>query len=72
MTAFASLLKADERAVSKVEDGTWVAAYSQLDVSGNPSVRFLRYMSETENPAGTGDGMNKEGSWDTTTSDSAT
>lgn len=72
MGAFASLLKAQERAVAKVDDGTWVQAYAQLNKDGNPSVRFLRYMSETETPAGTFDGMNKEGAWDETTLDTVT
>ncbi len=72
MATFASLLKAQERAVAKVADGTWIEAYSILKADGTPGVRFLRPLNVTPAPGGTFDGMNQEGAWDETTSDSVT
>lgn len=69
MATFATLAAADARAISQRDAGVWVDAFSILDVVGQPSVRFLRYMNITDVPAGTFDGMNEAGAWDQTKDD---
>ena len=45
MAAFATLTAAEQRAVAKVKDGTWINAHSERLSSGSIAVRVQRKMS---------------------------
>lgn len=47
MANFATFAAAEARAVDKMSDGTWVQAHAAHDKSGDPIVRFQRFMSPT-------------------------
>jgi hypothetical protein len=80
MALFASFAAAEARAYAKMADQTWQIAYPILDgPGGQPSVRFLRWMSFTGDnqpltdvTAGTFDKMNQIGAWDQTNDDAVT
>lgn len=72
MADFVTLAEAEARAVAKVADGTWVAAYGCKAANGAPAVRFLRPIFGASEAARTADGMTKGGAWDQTVDAAAT
>lgn len=71
MASFANLTAADQRAIAKVKDGTWLSAACCYTFNGQPAVWFLRPMSRNAVPVTgvTAYGANAAGSWDITTDD---
>ena len=71
MANFASLAVAEQRAVSKTNDGTWMQAHVCLTKAGSPAVRFLRKMTGVTGST-TEDGESAAGAWDVTIDDAVT
>jgi len=79
MAALTSLDQADTLCSSRINNRTWVSAYSMRKANGTIAIRFLRFMNTggtggyvTDVTQGTFDGMNQVGGWDETTDDSIT
>jgi hypothetical protein len=61
---------AQTRAITKVDDGTWVEAFWCRNEAGAPAVRFLRKADVTGLTSVSG--TSKGGAWDEATDDSTT
>ena len=77
MSALISLDQADGLVSARVNDRTWVSAYSMRKQNGAIAIRFLRWMPNsaqknvvTDVTQGTFDSQNQIGAWDETTDDS--
>jgi predicted TIM-barrel enzyme len=52
MAAFASFTAAEQRAMAKTADGTWVEAHAGVTFGGTICVRIMRKMSASSPEAG--------------------
>jgi hypothetical protein len=69
MSAFTDFSEACQRAIDKVNDGTWVEAFACYNSAGVIAVRLLRKKGDTTT---TFDGETGGGSWDEVTDNAAT
>ena len=69
MGAFADFSAAEQRAIDKVNDGTWVEAFGCQNNAGVIAVRLLRKKSDA---AVNFDGQTGGGAWDEVTDDTTT
>ena len=78
MSALISLDQADGLVSARVNDRTWVSAYSMRKQNGAIAIRFLRWLPNsnqknvvTDVTQGTFDTMNQIGAWDRIYDDAA-